>query len=96
MDNGNQEFVYISAFTVAKCERSLISRSFSSNAPFPGTDTIISSLQLVITGVANATVGVIQLRQENEEGTSVSLRTYGTIPAVGNLVYIYGIVILDN
>lgn len=96
VDNGNLDYVYISAFTVAKCERSLISRSFSSNTPFAGSDTIISSLQLVITGVANATVGVIQLRQENEEGTSVSFRTYGTIPAMGNLVYIYGIVILDN
>jgi hypothetical protein len=96
VDNGNQEFAYINAATVAKCERSLISRTFTDNAPFAGSDTFINSLQLVITGGTNATVGVIQLRQDNEQGTSMSFRTYGTIPASGNTVKIYGIVMLNN
>jgi hypothetical protein len=96
IDNGNQEFVYINSATVAKCERSLISRTFTDNAPFAGNNTFINSLQLVITGGTNATIGVIQLRQDNEQGTSMSFRTYGTIPTSGNTVKIYGIVMLNN
>jgi hypothetical protein len=97
IDSGDQNFTNISAVTVAKCERSAINFSSSSNAPLPGSETNISSLQLVITGVSNATIGTVQVRQENEGATLMSLRTFGTIPSTGaNVLYIYGIVILDN
>ena len=97
IDSGNQNFTNISAVTVAKCDRSAINFSSSSNDPLPGSETNISGLQLVITGVSNATIGTIQVRQGNEEGTLMSLRTFGTIPSTGaNVLYIYGIVLLNN